>query len=171
MRDRRVARVIASMMLVLGGLYTALVYGQTHQAAYTSEGIALGASKGDVTYHLGPTDSQSSQTWVYRQGGRTLTLKFDAQNGLLSTECQSPPEARVPCAAVLNIGMGSDEEDMLKRFGRPVREILHSGEKTCLYPGLGLALILRRSKVEEITHTAPASSSAFWRNVLWEILP
>jgi len=170
-RDQRRGRVIGAVMAVVALAYGAQVWWHVHQALRSHGDVPMGASSNDVRYRLGKPTHEQGAEWTYTRAGQVLTLHFDASGRLDHTRCASQITASDPCPAVLSIGIGADEGDVVDRFGRPDREVLVGQDKVMAYDGLGYAFRLRQRTVVLIEHQAAVLPALFWRQLAWELVP
>lgn len=170
-RDRRRGRMIAAVMLVVALVYGGLVVWK-HQRVMRDQGsLAMGAAARDVRYQLGEPTRQAGSVWTYVRAGHAQMLFFDAAGRLDRASCTARIDADQPCPSVFSVGIASEESEMRDSLGRPDREVLVGEDKVAVYAGLGYAFRLHRGAVVRIDHQLAVPSAAFWRQLLWALIP
>jgi hypothetical protein len=177
-RDPRIGKFVRNVMIVLAMGYVALTLYFVSQAAKLYGGVVAGMQRADVRYVLGSPNSiamagesvarpgsgsdaaasEAASQWLYRRGGTLTTIGFEPDTGRVAfVSCYDKDVTELGCPPVLGIGIGTVEDRIWFRLGRPSSERYNGEVKTIAYNELGLRFDLRKLVVERIT-LAPRSS-------------
>ena len=96
----------------------------------------------------GTTDEDYDE-WSYEPSDvSSINVKFDTKsNRVISVGCFDFSLTHSDCPPLLGVISGASEEALLKRLGKPTREVLDQEAKTVHYDDLGAAFVLKRSRV------------------------
>ncbi len=177
-RDPRIGKFVRNVMIMLAVGYGALTLYWVQQAAKRYATVVSGMQRADVRYVLGSPESiampgqsvalrvsgsdaaasEAASQWLYRRGGTLTTIGFEPDTGRVAfVSCYDKDVTELGCPPVLGIGIGTIEDKIWFRLGRPSSERYNGEVKTIVYNELGLRFDLRKLVVERIT-LAPRSS-------------
>jgi hypothetical protein len=153
--------------------YAGTILWETRRATIIYDALRLEASESEVRYLLGTPDAVEAGGSVYRyaETGRELTMRFSPEGRLDSVSCAAAGSGPATCSKVRGIGIGTTEDVVMLKLGRPSRETYSGNEKTMHYDGMGLSFRLSLFKVRTIEVHMGGSFIGYAPRALWALLP
>lgn len=172
-RGSEFGRHLFIAMCLVGAAYVGTVLWETRFYSYNYPPASIGVTESEVRYMLGPPHvvEQGGTLYRYSEKGRELAVRFSSEGRLDSINCTAGQQDPPTCPRVRGIGIGSNEYDVLRRFGAPSRQAFSGNDKTMYYDGMGMAFQLRQFDVRQIELHEGASFSGYFPRALFAMVP
>ena len=172
-RSDEFGRHLFVAMALVGVAYAGTILWQTRFASFNYPPAAIGATESEVRYMLGQPRAVEEGGSLYRfsEKGREIAVRLSSSGRMASISCAGVAEEPSSCPEIRGIGIGSNEYDVLRRFGVPSRESYRGNDKTMYYDGMGMAFQLRRFEVQQLELHEGASFSGYFPRALYSMIP
>lgn len=160
-------------MCAVAAVYAALFVYNYRVTTFLYNSVIIGMNGSEVRYMLGPPDSASAdgKQWQYESDGRMVRAVFSPSGKLARINCIASGDRRFGCPGMLGLRLGSTEDAIWLKLGKPDRETYGVNDKTIYYDGMGMMFRLRKFMIVEMELRQGATLPGYVQAALWGMIP
>jgi hypothetical protein len=173
LRDSRFGKRLFVAMCLVTAIYCGTILYEARAAALYFGPTVIGMDKNEARYMMGPPPAgqESQPLWTYLENGTRLSVRFGEDGGMKSVVCTEDEAAGGGCLSVLGLRIGTTEDRVWLKLGKPGRETYVGNDKIIYYDDLGFSFTLRRFQVQSIEVHKRESATSFVPRALWMMVP
>lgn len=172
-RSAEFGRHLFVAMTLVGLAYAGTHLYETRFYSKNYPPVQIGMSQNEVDYLLGGPSGVEADGTVHRFSlpGREMMARFSPDGQLESVTCAAAASGDATCPAIRNVGIGTDEVELLLRLGGPSRQVFRGNDKTMYYDEMGLAFQMRFLKVRQLELHEGGGFSGYFPRALYSMVP
>jgi hypothetical protein len=172
-RGARFGRGLFAAMCVVGAVYVGAFLQEARLAGVVYGVAGLGMNKNETRYLFGgaPAGQETRNVWTYLVDGAQISLRFgqDGRTNLVS--CTETDQTGAGCPSILGLEVGTTEDLVWLKLGKPGREVYDGNDKIIFYDDLGLSFLMQRYQIKMIEIHKRDSGISFVPRAFWMMVP
>jgi hypothetical protein len=172
-RGARFGRGVFAAMCVVGAIYGGAFLQEARLASVFYGLAGLGMNKNETRYLFGgaPAGQENSDIWSYSLDGAQISLRFgqDGRTNLIS--CTETDRTGAGCPSIFGLHVGTTEDLVWLKLGKPGREVYDGNDKTIFYDDLGVSFLMQRYQITMIEIHKRDSGISFVPRAFWMMVP
>lgn len=160
-------------MCLVTAIYCGTIFYEARAAALYYGPTVIGMDKNEARYMMGPPPAGQDNLplWTYLENGTQMSVRFGEDGRMNSVVCTERDPNGVGCPSVLGLRIGTTEDRVWLKLGKPGREAYVGSDKIIYYDDLGFSFVLRRFQVQMIEVHNRESATSFVPRALWMMVP
>lgn len=160
-------------MLLVAAVYCGSILYEARAAALYYGPTVIGMNKNEARYMMGPPPArqESLPVWTYLENGTQISPRFGDDGRMTSVVCNETEQGGAGCPSVLGLRIGTTEDVVWLKLGKPGREVYRGNDKVIFYDDLGLSFVMRRYQIQTIEIHKRESGISFIPRALWMMIP